>query len=91
MRCYIKNYIFSASVGGSNSSLLTRTYQGEDWEFSGKIKYQRDEHGSMRVSFEIIYITDEEPIRKEWYESFDFDFDESTAAVIVDCNTKNGL
>lgn len=89
MRCYIKEYTMPV-LGIPPKSLFNRTYQNEHWSFTGRIKYQRNEYGRVEVSFEVFMIGDgyKEP---RWYESKDFDFDDSTMAVVIECDTKYGI
>lgn len=78
MRCFIKDFIY---YGG-----FDQLYQHETWDFTGRIKYQGNESGEMIVSFEVTMMDHkDEPL---WYTSFFFDFDDSTNAVIFDCNDK---
>jgi len=80
MRCYIKEYIYTG--------IYNKLYQGEVWEFTGRIQYQRDETGDMVVCFEVTMLENEDEKENEskWYSTFWFGFDESSEAVIYDCN-----
>ena len=84
MRCFIKKYYFypTGSLCGGVIEPFYRLYQNEDWDFTGKIKYQTNYYGQTIVSFEV-----NDSNGDEWHEEEEFDFDDSTAAVIVDCNS----
>ena len=83
MRCFITNYFYysAGTLCGGVIEPFYRLYQGDDWEFTGRIKYQKNQDGDMIVSFEVNDSRD-----NQWHESEEFDFDDSTAAVIVVCD-----
>ena len=87
MRCFLKSYFYCPAVVMYTGIVepFDRLYQGADWEFTGKIKYQKNPDGQMIVSFGINSLQDDVNL-SQWYETEEFDFDESTAAVIIDCN-----
>ena len=83
MRCFIKNYFYFPAVPACVGIIepFYRLYQDEDWKFTGRIKYQKNQYGDMIVSFEVNDSKD-----NQWHESEEFDFDDSTEAVIVVCD-----
>ena len=84
MRCFIKSYFYYPVCMGKSILMpepFYRLYQDEDWKFTGRIKYQKNQYGDMKVSFEVNDSKD-----NQWYESEEFDFDDSTEAVIVVCD-----
>ncbi len=77
MRVFRKTPDFYCYPGMYEKSYLTE----DGWKFTKRIKYQADENGEVKIYFEII----ERDGSTSWVDSWYFDFDDSSDAVIVEC------